>query len=146
MWKLLQCFADFPLVIEVRHSSWIADDVLNMLAERGVGIANIDQPLFHRSVKPAVHVQRRSLTSGYTPQLSAVVFKTSECPRALRLSFQELEPWADRIRMLSEDATETYAVGNNHNLSKAVTNGLEIKAPLEQPVRVPKRLSGAIRC
>ena len=32
-------------------------DVLDLLAELGVGICNIDQPLFHRSAKPTAHVR-----------------------------------------------------------------------------------------
>jgi uncharacterized protein YecE (DUF72 family) len=46
-------FSEYPLVVEVRHRSWIEPDVLGELAELDIGICNIDQPLFKRSVKPA---------------------------------------------------------------------------------------------
>jgi uncharacterized protein YecE (DUF72 family) len=49
--RLHERFAEYPLVVEVRHASWIEPDVLDELAESGVGLSNIDQPLFHRSVK-----------------------------------------------------------------------------------------------
>jgi uncharacterized protein YecE (DUF72 family) len=143
LWKLLQRFADYPLVIEVRHSSWITDDVLNILAERGIGIANIDQPLFHRSVKPAAHATAKIAYVRLHGRNYQQWFSKTADVRArydYLYSVEELEPWADRIRMLSEDATETYAIGNNHNLGKAVTNGLEIKALLGQPVKVPETL------
>ena len=55
VWQLQNRFADYPLVLEVRHSSWIEPQVLDTLAELAVGLCNIDQPLFHRSVKPAAH-------------------------------------------------------------------------------------------
>jgi len=51
--RLRNRFADFPLVVEVRHGSWSERDVLDEFAELGIGLCNIDQPLFHRSVKPA---------------------------------------------------------------------------------------------
>jgi uncharacterized protein YecE (DUF72 family) len=51
--RLHDRLAEYPLVVEVRHGSWIEPDVLDELAESGGGLSNIDQPLFHRSVKPA---------------------------------------------------------------------------------------------
>src|SRR5690242_7598071 len=51
---------------------------------------------------------------------------------------EELEPWVARIKKVAEDAEETYAVTNNHNLGKATVNALELKAFLSGgPVRVP---------
>lgn len=53
---LRKSFSEFPLVVEVRHTSWLDEELLDLLSELGVGICNIDQPLFHRSVKPAADV------------------------------------------------------------------------------------------
>jgi uncharacterized protein YecE (DUF72 family) len=51
---------------------------------------------------------------------------------------EELEPWVARIKKVAEDAVETYAVTNNHNLGKAAANALELEAFLSgSPVRVP---------
>src|SRR5215467_4288776 len=51
---------------------------------------------------------------------------------------EELEPWVVRIKKVAEDAAETYAVTNNHNLGKATVNALELEALLNGgPVRVP---------
>jgi uncharacterized protein YecE (DUF72 family) len=55
-------FQEYPLVVEVRHGSWIEDDILDLFSDLGIGICNIDQPLFHRSVKPAAYV---TSTIGY---------------------------------------------------------------------------------
>ena len=52
---LFGAFADLPLVLEVRHASWSDPEVLAWLAERGVGLVNVDQPLFGNSIKPAAH-------------------------------------------------------------------------------------------
>lgn len=49
-------FREYPLVLEVRHSSWVEESILDWLAELSVGICNIDQPLFHRSIRPAARV------------------------------------------------------------------------------------------
>jgi len=45
-------FREYPLVLEVRHASWAMPEVLDLLAELDIGLCNIDQPLFKRSIKP----------------------------------------------------------------------------------------------
>ena len=52
---LFAAFTAYPLVLEVRHASWNSGDVLADLAARGVGLVNVDQPLFHDSIGPAAH-------------------------------------------------------------------------------------------
>src|SRR6267143_3017695 len=51
--KLLKRFADYPLVVEVRHATWNDKAFYAMLHERGVGFCNIDQPVIGRSMKPS---------------------------------------------------------------------------------------------
>jgi len=43
--NLLKRFADYPLVVEVRHATWNEKSFYAMLHERGVGFCNIDQPV-----------------------------------------------------------------------------------------------------
>ncbi len=52
-------FSEFPLVLEVRHGTWAEPEILDFLGSLDVGLCNIDQPLFHRSVHP-----RDEVTSG----------------------------------------------------------------------------------
>jgi len=51
--KLLDRFKNYPLVLEIRHSSWNNPQIYEWLEELGVGICNIDQPLFSKSIKPS---------------------------------------------------------------------------------------------
>src|SRR6266478_6433841 len=50
---VLRRFADYPLVVEVRHATWNALEVFKLLRERGVGFCNIDQPVIGRSIEPS---------------------------------------------------------------------------------------------
>src|SRR5690606_20144877 len=52
-------FAEFPLVVEVRHESWNEPDILAWMVEHGVGFVNIDQPRFSRSIGPSAHATAR---------------------------------------------------------------------------------------
>lgn len=131
--ELARRFREYPLVLEVRHSSWTEEGVLDLLAELGIGICNIDQPLFKRSIRPDARV---TSAVGYV-RLHGRNYKQWFSPTAnVRerydhlYSVEELEPWVDRIRQISNDAEDTYAVANNHNLGKGPANALELAAML----------------
>jgi uncharacterized protein YecE (DUF72 family) len=143
LWGLLKRFSAYPLVVEVRHASWMEDEVLDTLADFGVGLANIDQPLFKRSVKPSAHT-----TSGvgyvrlHGRNYKEWFSKTADVRARYDYlySVNELQPWADRVKVISQDAPEVFAVANNHNFGKAAVNALEIKALLGYKVEVPPTL------
>ena len=59
---ILKAFRDYPLVVEVRHSSWEIKEFYELLHDRGVGFCNIDQPVIGRSVKPT---ERTTAAIGY---------------------------------------------------------------------------------
>src|SRR3954462_10123300 len=50
---LTTTFARYGLVVEVRHESWNEPGFYTELRERGLGFVNVDQPLFHHSIKPS---------------------------------------------------------------------------------------------
>jgi uncharacterized protein YecE (DUF72 family) len=137
--KLLEKFSDYPLVLEVRHTSWNMPEVHEWLEERGVGICNIDQPVFKKSIRPA------ALTTspvGYV-RLHGRNYKDwfrEKAPRDERYNYlysiDELDPWLVRIKEVAKQSRETYVITNNHFRGQAIVNALEIKASLEEE-RVP---------
>ncbi|MGH9632721.1 MAG: DUF72 domain-containing protein [Bryobacteraceae bacterium] len=142
--KLLDTFADYPLVVEVRHASWTEPDVLDEFAERGIGLCNIDQPLFHRSVKPSAIT---TSTIGYVRlhgrNYKQWFSKTTNVRERYDYLYspEELEPWVDRVKVVSEDALDTYVVANNHNIGKAATNAFQLKAYLTgKRIQPPREL------
>ncbi len=50
---LLKRFADYPLVVEVRHGTWDSPETLELLRASGVSFCNIDQPIIGRSLMPS---------------------------------------------------------------------------------------------
>lgn len=126
-------FRQYPLVVEVRHESWKQPEVLEWLAELDIGLANIDQPLFKRSIKPDAEV---TAPIGYV-RLHGRNYKNWFSAKAdVRERYDylytvgELESWADRIKTVATKARDTYAVTNNHNIGKAVVNALEVTSIL----------------
>lgn len=133
--KLLSRFKAYPLVVEVRHTSWNSPSVLESFEEQGVGVCNIDQPLFSKSIKPAavstspvgyVRLHGRNYQNWFK----------DKAPRDDRYNYlysvDELDPWIDRIKDIARHTKETYVIANNHFRGKAVVNAIEIKAAVEE--------------
>lgn len=142
--NLLERFREFPLVLEVRHTSWNNEHIYEWLEERGVGICNIDQPVFAKSIRPA------ALTTspiGYV-RLHGRNYQNwfrEKAPRDERYNYlysqDELDPWITRIREVAKHTKETYVITNNHFRGQAVVNALEIKSTLtEDLVLAPEPL------
>ena len=145
--KLLDRFKDYPLVVEIRHASWNNPRVLESFEERAVGVSNIDQPLFSKSIKPAaistspvgyVRLHGRNYQNWFR----------EKAPRDERYNYlytlSELDPWIDRIKEIAAHTRETYVITNNHFRGQAVVNAVEIKAAIEErKVPAPEPLFAA---
>jgi len=137
--KLLAQFRDYPLVLEIRHTSWNKAQIYEWLEELGVGICNVDQPLFTKSIKPAALTTAQI---GYV-RLHGRNYQDwfrEKAPRDDRYNYlystEELEPWITRIKEIAAKTKESYVITNNHFRGQAVVNALEIKATVEEE-RVP---------
>ena len=148
---LFRAFAGLPLVVEVRHASWDAAEVLAELAEAGVGIVNVDQPLFHDSVKPGaratgevayIRVHGRNYREWFRKNAGR------DARYDYLYSADELRPWAERARELARHpgTGAVYIVTNNHTRGKAPANALMLASMLcERPVWSPPGLYAAYR-
>jgi uncharacterized protein YecE (DUF72 family) len=137
-------FNEYPLVLEVRHATWSEPGTLDMLEQLGMGLCNIDQPLFKRSITPSavatsaigyVRLHGRNYQSWFARNRHV-----GERYDYL-YSVEELDPWLDRVRAVEQVTQDTYVVTNNHFLGKAVVNAVEISSILRgEPVPVPPPL------
>lgn len=132
---VLHAFKAYPLVVEVRHDSWLLGEFLNELAERDVGFVNIDQPQFSDSIEPTaiatapvgyVRVHGRNYRDWF--RKDAGVEKRYDYLYPVK----ELKPWAERVKeVAAEPETEdVYVVFNNHYKGKAVVNALMMQSLL----------------
>ena len=126
-------FRLYPLVVEVRHSSWLAPEFLRTLEEDGIGFVNIDQPLYHDSIGPTSHVTSHV---GYV-RVHGRNYKDwfrQKAPVEQRYNYlyqpEELKPWAARAQEIASDpaTNEVYVITNNHYKGKAVANALMLKS------------------
>jgi uncharacterized protein YecE (DUF72 family) len=137
-------FSAYPLVLEVRHSSWNDEAVLEILSEVNIGFCNIDQPRIGRSLRPTaeatsaigyIRLHGRNYRNWFTENQ-----RPSDRYDYL-YSIDELEPWVDRVKAVAERTRSTYVVSNNHFEGKAVVNALQLAAMLrDEPVDIPEPL------
>jgi uncharacterized protein YecE (DUF72 family) len=130
----LDRFARYPLAVEVRHLSWNRGEFYRSLADRGVGFCNIDQPVIGRSLPPSdvatgpvgyVRLHGRNYRDWFR----------EDAGRDARYDYlyseEELAPWVEKICEVTEAASSTYVVTNNHFRGQAVVNALQIRSRIE---------------
>jgi len=143
---LLNRFADYPLVVEVRHGSWDSPETLEFLRTNGVSFCNIDQPIIGRSLGPSaqataavgyVRLHGRRYDTWFSDDT-----KISAQERYNYLySTAELASWVSRVRKVGEQARNTFVITNNHFQGKAVVNALQLISILKgSKVKVPEPL------
>ncbi len=128
--RLTDEFADFPLVIEIRHASWNAPEFFESLRQRGVGFVNIDQPP-RTGIEPTdrvtspvsyIRLHGRNLDNWFRDDAGV-----NERYDYL-YSAEELEPWRQRALQLQRESEQVFVITNNHFEGKAVANALMLKA------------------
>jgi uncharacterized protein YecE (DUF72 family) len=152
---LFRAFAGLPLVLEVRHASWEAPELLGELTEAGVGIVNLDQPRFRNTIRPRADVTAPVAYVRVHGRNWRDWFRKG-AGRDARYDYlytaEELGPWVERIREMAASALapDVYVVTNNHFRGQSVANakmleamseGRAVEAPPEVAVRYREALA-----
>jgi uncharacterized protein YecE (DUF72 family) len=140
---LIKLFRQYPLAIEVRHSSWSEQETLRKFAEENVAFCNIDQPLLGKAVRPSEHVTSsigyvrlhgRRYDQWFDPKKSSDRYD-------YLYTENELQGWKTKIENVAKKANVTFVVANNHFEGKAPANALELRSMLSgNKVKVPPAL------
>jgi uncharacterized protein YecE (DUF72 family) len=143
---LLIRFSDYPLVVELRHSSWQTPETLQLLQEHRAGFCNIDQPIIGNSLQPSadstspvgyVRFHGRRYDTWFTDDPTIPAHERYN----YLYSAEELSPWIARIRKVQQSTRTTFVVTNNHFQGKAVVNALQLISVLKgMKVKVPDPL------
>ena len=133
--ELAERLPDYDLAVELRHSSWLADDddrqrTLDLLKQHRIAYTCVDEPQgFDTSVPPVLavtaplavvrmhgHNRENWERKGITP---------AERFRYL-YSDEELEEWAPKIKDLAQDIRETHVLFNNCYRDYGVRNAAQL--------------------
>ena len=159
--SVLRALDGLPRVVEVRHASWDAPEFLAELSSLGVGIVNVDQPLFHASVRPGARVTSPVAYVRVHGRNYRDWFR-KDAGRNARYDYlysaRELEPWAERVKALAASRAppaeggeaaegaipDVYVVTNNHFRGQAPANAKMLESMVEgRKVEAPPELVAA---
>jgi uncharacterized protein YecE (DUF72 family) len=137
--SLLEKFAQYPKVVEVRHSSWDNEGILRYFGEKGIAFCNIDQPVLGKSLRGTEHV---TSGIGYVRLHGRNYDQWFQSDnRDDRYNYlyteKELQGWKQRITTIAAKAEKTFVVANNHFRGQAAVNALQLKSLLSGGDKVP---------
>jgi len=139
--KLFNAFDGYPLALEVRHSTFQNEEFFQFLNHHNVAWVNVDQPLFHDSVKPSDAMTGPLAYARLHGRNYEKWFAHSETWERYNYLYskEELAPWVDRIQTMAT-AKETYVVTNNHFRGQAIVNAVELEESLGMEAKMPPQL------
>ena len=141
---LFDAFRDYPKSLEVRHATFQEPQFYEFLDEHDVAWVNVDQPLFHDSVKPSGTVTGPVAYARLHGRNYEKWFAHGESWERYNYlySAQELEPWVERIEQMGR-SRDTYVITNNHFRGQAILNAGDLKESLGQDATLPPQLKEA---
>ena len=132
--RLLDGAAGWPVVVEVRHASWDAEDAERFFRDRDIGWCVVDQPAI-RGTAPARPRVTASLAYLRLHGRNAANWFREGVGRDARYDYlysrAELDGVADGVRRLASESAELFVVQNNHFRGKALVNALQLKQMIE---------------
>ncbi|HET7436542.1 MAG TPA: DUF72 domain-containing protein [Thermoanaerobaculia bacterium] len=140
--ELFESFAEYPKALEVRHATFQEEEFYDFIEEHDVSWVNVDQPLFHDSVKPAATATGPVGYARLHGRNYEKWFAHDESWERYNYLYtqDELEPWVDRISRMAK-SKDTYVITNNHFRGQAVVNAVEIEGALGMEAKAPPQLA-----
>src|SRR5258708_7388074 len=139
--RLRRAFHEFPLVAEMRHASWLAEEAQGTFLDYKIGFCNIDQPEYTRAMPPTA-----LLTSGVgyvrlhgrNPHNALGSFDRQAAGESgARLKQHDylytpaqLDEWAKRVERIHKFADRTFVIFNNEPGANSVVNALAFEERL----------------
>lgn len=141
---LVGAFQQYSLILEVRHRSWDQPQVYEWLKELQIGFCNIDQPQVSYSIGLTNHV---TSSVGYLRlhgRNASMWFQEGAGAAArydYRYTTEEIDEILEVVQVISQRASATYLITNNHFRGQAAVNALELRFGLcHAPIPVPPPL------
>ena len=133
--RVAETFAEYPLAVELRHTSWLRDEFFDGLRQREIAFCNIDQPIHDGSITPSDYVTASTGYVRFHGRNKADWFREGAGRNArydYLYSKEELEPWIEKVKGMRKRVNDLFVITNNHYRGQAVVNAIEIQAAIGQ--------------
>ena len=144
--RIAEGFAEWPMAVEVRHDSWLGEDVPEFFRSHRFIWCNIDQPALAHCLGPRSQVTSDTGYFRLHGRNSRNWFRDKQEAYGGRYDYlysaAELDELLGLIRRIAAVAKKIFVIFNNHKDGKAFANALQTKARLrpQEPVCAPAEL------
>ena len=134
--RILEQAEGWPVVIEVRHRSWEADEAAEWFRDNAVGWCAVDQPHLGATARCLPLV---TSDVGYLrmPGRNTGTWFRPDAGRDARYDYlysrDELGELVQPVREMAKQAAEMFVIQNNHFRGQALANALQLKHLLQEP-------------
>lgn len=130
---LREDFADYPLVVEFRHASWIRPEVFGFLREHSLGFCCVDEPKIRGLLPPIAEATAETAYIRFHSRDASRWFGGDAKERYNYLySKEEMAEWLPRIRKLADEVSRIYVFFNNCHAGHAAVNATQFKEMLRE--------------
>jgi len=124
--------AEYPLIVEFRHISWISEPLFSFLRSLGVSYCVVDEPNLPGLLPPKVEA---TANLGYVRFHGRNTKTWWEGDSSQRYNYlyteQELKEWVPKIKQLTASTEETYVFFNNCHAGYAAKNAKTMQSILQ---------------
>ena len=126
----------YPLVIEFRNSAWLNSDTRGWMVAQGIGFCCVDEPQLPRLMPPVADVTGQTGYIRFHGRNAARWWQHEQAWERYDYSYsvQELEQWLPKIRLVSDEAENTFIFANNHWRGQAVDTIRQVRSMLDRLV------------
>ncbi len=141
--RIADRMADLPLVVEVRHRSFLVPPFRDFLNQRAIGLANIDLPATRDSLPEGTYAygpvgyfrfHGRNRKAWFDPKASR------DQKYDYLYNLRELGAWVPRINAVVARTEKVFVIANNHYRGQAPANALDLAYLLGEKRRAPEPL------
>ncbi len=130
--------AEYPLITEFRHISWISEPLFGFLRELGISYCAVDEPNLPGLVPPRVEA---TSALGYVRLHGRNAETWWGGDAAQRYNYlyseQELKEWVPKVKQLATSTQETYVFFNNCHAGAAAKNAKTMQDMLQPDLLKP---------
>jgi uncharacterized protein YecE (DUF72 family) len=143
--QLRRAFHQFPMAVEARHASWMAEEALGTLIDYRLGFVNLDQPPHTSATPPSAlatsgigYIRLHGRDRSYWQR----EFASGTDPRGFNdylYSPDELDQWMEKIQHVGAHTRNTFVILANPASGKSVVNALQLTRLVGAAPRFPAR-------
>ena len=130
--KLAKDLADYTVIVEFRHDSWIQPAIFDFLRGNNLCYCSVDEPEMRGLVPPVAEATGDVAYVRFHSRDASKWYKGAKARYDYLYTKEELSEWVPKVQELDSEAEKTYIFFNNCHAGSAAVNAAEFKQMLAE--------------